>query len=298
MLVYDQFKLSHSGITRYTVFENVPRRIHHNSLQNLNNYTQITGEIQASPPEKKKSRNLNPQQSKKVKRYCSKLCYYSGLRKFKNKKGKEFRMKVAFLTLTAPSGVTHKQFLNAFDHFIDYLRRTANCTYVWKKELGEQSGNLHIHLIINNFIPFYIVSWKWKRLLIAEGVNWPKNEKGKDTEAHTRIELPRSAKEIGHYMSKYMSKAYDLDNDCGYVWGKSSILDECKENAYTESELDSDELLRIQKAGKTVGDQYVTHVCIDLLKVEKIAPKIYKVFEEMYIRFEEKITQPQKFEYC
>jgi hypothetical protein len=149
--------------------------------------TQITGEILEDSEQNKNVRNLNESQSRRVKRYCSKLCYYSGVRKFKNKKDKEFSMKVAFLTLTAPSGVTHKQFLKAFDHFIDYIRRTANCTYVWKKELGEKSGNLHVHLLINNFIPFYIVSWKWKRLLTAEGVVWPKNDKGKDTEAHTRI---------------------------------------------------------------------------------------------------------------
>lgn len=297
MLVYDQFKLSHSGITRYTVFENVPRKHHNNSLKNLLNYTQITGEVLESQAEVKKTRNLNPQQSKKVKRYCSKLSYYSGVRKFKSKKGIDYSMRVGFLTLTAPEETTHAQFLKAFDHFLDYLRRTANCVYVWKKELGETNGKLHVHIMLNNYIPYYIVSWKWKRLLVAEGVNWPKNEKGKDTTAHTRIELPHSAEEIGHYMSKYMGKAFELDEDCGYIWGKSKILDECKEGTFTESELDSDELSAIQKAGKTVGDSYVTHVCIDLLKVKKIAPKVFDIFEKQYMKFTELITMPTNFEY-
>jgi hypothetical protein len=297
MLIYEQFKLSHSGVTKYTVFENVPRKVHHHSLQNLLNYTQITGEILESDIRKEKSRNLNPQQSKKVKRYCSKLSYYSGVRKFKSKKGKTYSMRVAFLTLTAPESTTHKQFLKAFDHFLDYLRRTANCVFVWKKELGEKNGKLHVHIMINNFIPYYIVSWKWKRLLISEGVKWPLNEKGKDTNSHTRIELPHSIEEIGHYMSKYMSKAFELDQDCGYIWGKSKILDDCKEGTFTESELNSDELRRIGRAGKIVGDSYVTHVCIDLLKVKKIAPKVFEIFNEQYTAFCEKLTLPVNFEY-
>jgi hypothetical protein len=279
------------------VFENVPRKIHHNSLYNLKNYTQITGEVKEGAELETPMRNLNTQQSKKVKRYCSKLSYYSGVRVFKSKKSGIHKMRVAFLTLTAPEETTHKQFLKAFDHFLDYLRRTANCVFVWKKELGETNGKLHVHIMLNNFVPYYIVSWKWKRLLIAEGVAWKQNEKRKDTNSHTRIELPHSAEEIGHYMSKYMSKAFEMPKDCGYIWGKSKILDECKEGTFTESELNSDELENIKKVGKVVGDNYVTHVCVDLLKVKLIAPKIFDIFEQQYLTFTKLITLPLKFEY-
>jgi len=297
MLVYDNFKLSHSGITRYTVFEDIPRKHHNNSLKNLLNYQQITGEIIESDTNKEYVRNLNIQQSKKVRRYCSKLCYYSGERIFKSKKSGKHSMKVAFLTITAPGGTTNKQFLKAFDHFLDYLRRTANCVYVWKKERGSQSGNLHVHLMINNFIPYYIVSWKWKRLLIAEGVVWPESTTGKDTNAHTRIELPKNSQQAGHYMSKYMSKAYELPKECGYIWGKSAVLDQCQEYTFMEGTLQENELDAIREHGKLVGDKYVSHLVIDLLKVQKYAPRIFEIFQDQYMAFYQILTLPQKFNY-
>lgn len=294
MIVYDNYKLSHTGIIKYTTFEGFIRKCHNNSLKNLVNYTCITGDIMN---EEKTTRKLSANQSKKIRNYCTKLSYYSQKRIFKTKNSKTYSMKVAFITLTAPESTTTIQFLSAFDHFLDYLRRTANCVYVWKKELGSKSGHFHIHIMINNFIPYYIVSWKWKRLLISEGVIWPINNKGKDTSSHTRIELPYSTKAAGAYIAKYMSKAYELPKDCGYIWGKSEILDQCKELVFMEGELDYNELSEIKRHGKLINHDYVAILIIDLLKVKQFAPRIGTVFEQMYIEFSEKITLPQRFNY-
>lgn len=297
IVVYDNYKLSHSGITKYRAFEGFSRKIHYNSLSNLLNHKSIQLDVLDNIEQENLTRHLNDQQSKKCKRSCSKLCYYSAERIFESKKSGKYKMKVSFLTLTAPEGTSNKQFLKAFEGFLDYLRRTANCVYVWKKELGEQNKKLHVHLLINNFIPYYIVSWKWKRLLIAQNVKWPQNENGKDTTSHYRIELPKSKKMVSSYIAKYMSKAYELPKDCGYIWGKSPIIDACKEITFSDGEIDEDELRIIGNLNKIVGDEFLKHVCVDLLTVKDIAPSIFAAFEKQYMEFMQIITLPQKFKY-
>jgi len=286
-VVYWTSKLSHNGITSYKQFEHCGRRMHKHSLLNL---------VQTVIPTD--TRNLNETQSRKCRSLCQKLAYYTAVRKFRSKKSGEYSFKVGFLTLTAPECATTTQILNAFDHFCDYLRRTANCVFVWKKELGESHGKLHFHIMVNNFIPYYIVNWKWKRLLINEGIIWPLNADGKPTESHYRIELPRSNKAIGHYLSKYMSKAYALPRIYGYISGHSKLLDECTDIKIIESDIPFDELERIMNGHKVIHGSYMSHICVDLLRVKKIAPKIGALFESQYLQFVEILTLPQKFNYC
>jgi hypothetical protein len=206
-------------------------------------------------------------------------------------------MKVAFITLTSPGQTTNQQMLSAFNHFLDYLQRTANCIYVWKKELGEQNNKLHFHIVVNNFIPYYIINWKWKRLLIAEGVEWPLNEKGKDTTSHYRIELPRKAKQISHYIAKYMSKAFDIPGSLGYVCGFSRILKTLKDTTLAEWEISKSELKTLSEVSKCIKHDYSFHICCNLLKVQNIAPELFQAFQKQYIYFSECLTLTQKFKY-
>lgn len=285
-VVYWTAKLKHTGLTACKRFENCERKIHRHSLSNL---------LQNAVP--KESRNLNVVQSRKCKVLCNKLAYYTQTRKFTSKRTGKYSMKVAFLTLTTPESCTTEQSLKAFEHFLDYLRRTANCVYVWKKELGETNKHLHYHVLINNFIPFYIVSWKWKRLLLAQGVQWPKNQNGEDSQSHYRIEMPRSRKAIGSYVAKYMSKAYELPKEYGYIFGYSELLKELSELVISEFDELWSEVSELACTCKVIGDDYVSHMCVDLLHVNSVAPKIGALFEEQYIRFSEIITLPQKFNY-
>lgn len=329
-IVYWNNKLKHSGITSYKVFENCYRRYHNRSLENLLNNRSFTNpdlnyyidtfqgltdddqrcrfndevlEVMDKDDyshflkQTRQTRNLNPTQSKKVKSIVDKLNYYTQTRQFTNSKNKILKMKVAFITLTSPEGTTNQQMLNAFNHFLDYLQRTANCIYVWKKELGELNNKLHFHIVVNNFIPYYIINWKWKRLLIAEGVVWPLNDQGKDTTSHYRIELPHNAKQVSHYIAKYMSKAYDLPGNCGYVYGYSRVLKELKESDLSEWEIDLEEYKALKQNYKTISHDYTQHICCNLLHVKKIAPKLFELFSQQYVQFSEKITLPQKFKY-
>jgi len=330
-LVFYQSKLSHNGITGYKVFEGFPRKAHKNSLRNLLNQKVCNDDLikhlsslfrmslnndersricdqavdMLSPSDYQAFlhsiylyRKLNPNQSRKLKSLCTKLSYYSATRTFTSKKTGTYTFRVAFLTLTAPQNATVRQRLKAFESFLDYIRRTAHCVYVAKKELGEESQQLHFHLLINNFIPFYIIEWKWRRLLIAQGVEWPLNAKGQPTTSHYRIEIPRSRKLIAHYIAKYMSKAYALPGECGYISCHSRILDECEESKFIENELPDKEIQAIMSKSKVIRGDYVTHVCCDLLKVKAIAPTIGALFEFQYQQFAMRLTLPQRFHEC
>lgn len=297
-IVYGQTKLSHTGVSCWKTFEGFTRKIHKNSMSNLLNQLQkdYDGEpVQTPIPE---TRHLNEKQSRQIKKYSSKLCYYSRVRTFQSKKTGSYKFKVGFLTLTAPDSASVTQLIKAFEHFLDYLRRTANCHYVWKKELGEKSNHLHFHILVNNFIPYYLVAWKWKRLLLQEGVKWPADVDGKDYNSHYRIELPRSRKLIAHYIAKYMSKAHELPRNLGYIHGHSDVLDDLEEVRFIEGDLDKDELLLLQDNYKTIKDQFITHVCVDIRTVQRIAPTVYYWFMQQFMKFQDSLCLPQKYWYC
>ncbi len=297
MLVTHNYKLIHTGITYYKGFEGITRKMSNNSMNNLLNRKLTTNNSNVGEKKEKNTRNLNEFQSRLLRKFCGKLCYYSGVREFKSKKSGSFKFKVAFLTLTAPEKAENSQLLKAFDRFLDYLRRTANCTYIWKKELGEQNKHLHFHILINNFIPYYIISWQWKKCLMAEGVNWPVNEKGVHTDSHYRIELPKNKRQVSRYISKYLSKAYELPKELGYIWGKSKILIDCKENIYWEPEINMDEVRKLAKHFKTIITEYVALTLFEWEKVKEMAKDLYWLFKRQFFEFQEKITQKQKYWY-
>lgn len=290
-------KLSFSGVTGFQQWEGDRRVMAEASMRNLINAERY---LHGEPEEKKKktTRKLSQQQQKKLKKTAGKLAYYSAHRKFENKKnGKRYSFKVAFLTLTAPPGTKPEQFLKAFEGFLSYLRRTANCVYIWKKELGKSGKHFHIHLLINNFIPYYIVSWKWKMLLIGQGVRWPVNEKGVHTNSHTRIEIPHSRRQINHYIAKYLSKGEELPSEFGFIWGFSDILKQCEEIVLEEGEYDQQEVQKLKKFYKVIEHDFFTHICVDPAKIKKIAPELYRAFKEQALLISYTLSLPQRFQF-
>ena len=305
-VVYHNYKLTHSGITNFKSYENCNRKVHRNSLTNLlnssifNSNSQVCNQyfdesLGMAPITIKDYRNFSNSQAKECRKVADKLTYYTKKRKFTSKKSGSHSFKIAFLTLTFPDSCSPVQSLKAFELFLDYLRRTANCVYIWKKELGKKTGRLHYHIIINNFIPYYIVDWKWKRLLISQGVEWPVNEKGEDTKSHYRIELPRKAKQISSYISKYMSKEGLLPVEYGYIWGCSKILKDLKEVVLCQGEVSSDELWNVASKAKILVRDHVSIALVDLMKIEKLAPNIYRYFEKQFYEFQSLISLEQRF---
>lgn len=329
-IVYEVSKLTHNGIIGFKRFEGINRSIHKNSFDNLlstqnlsdssisdlvTEYKKALTELDRRLVNNKaqqllnqdgfdiylikthQSRKLNSAQSRKVRKMSEKLAYYTQTRKFTSKKSGEYSMKIAFLTLTAPENSTPSQLLNAFTKFLEYLHRTANCHYVWKKEFGEDGHHLHFHIVINNFIPYYIVSWKWKRLLIGEGVSFTKANSNNDSNAHTRIELPKSKRQVSHYISKYMSKAYELPGDFGYIAGFSQLLGKLPELVIEPDNPINEEIRQLTQTSKVIKHDYVSIVCVDLLTIKERFPNLFSVFERQYLANSELVTLPQRFNY-
>lgn len=327
-LIYHASKLTHNGIVGYRVFENYYRSFNSKSIGNLLSSTlhgsetldwlvqqykacitdderkRINDQAQSMCDQEsfdkyltftRQERRLNKSQSRKVKAMADKLAYYSATRRFASKRSGKYDFKVAFLTLTAPEGATTDQILKAFDIMLDYLARTGNCRYVWKKELGEQSHNLHFHVIINNFIPYYIINWKWKRALLSQGVSWPLNSEGKDTASHYRIEMPKSKKAVAHYIAKYISKAYCMPAEYGYIAGWSRVLNSLAETTIFEGDVLDREVSTVLNKARVKVTDWVTLAFCDILSLKDIAPGIHAVFEEQYKRFCEILTLPQRF---
>jgi hypothetical protein len=295
MVVYGVCKMSHSGVSSWKVFEGFNRKVSENSFENLlpNKREKEKGATIENHSEK--TRKLSEKQQRDIKRSASKLTYYSKVRTFTSKKSGSFKIKVSFLTLTAPDNVSPEIILQAFDTFLDYLRRTVKAEYVWKKEIGTHGNHLHIHLIINQPIPYYLVSWKWKRALIGAGAVWNTNEKGKETNSHTRIEIPKSKKLIAHYIAKYMSKGHELPYDYGYIWGRSEGFEHCEEEIFIEDSINNTELLLLQNTFRTIKDQFITHVCCDLRVLKDCVPRIYEIFMIQFKDFEDKLSHEQKY---
>lgn len=306
-LIYYQHKIFHNGISTYKVFDGFQRKMKQSSLDNLlkrNYYTDELGqevEIKlndaSNPCEKIKQYVISESISKKIKKQCSKLVYYSGTRHFESKKSGKYNFKVAFITLTAPEMFTTQEINEAFKHFQDYLYRTANCQYVYKKEVGYKSGKFHIHLLINNFIPYYIIRDKWQKLLMNQRNEWSKDANGKPTTTHYRIELPRSKKLVASYISKYMSKAGELFENVGKLWGCSEGLKNCKEDTYIENELNAESLLLLSNSCKLFLTDYSSFIAVDPLRLRNLMPEIYELFDKQFRRFAEILTLPQKFNY-
>lgn len=296
-IVYGMSKISHSGVSCWKTFEGFNRKMAKSSLKNLLNQLQSDYGTVDSKQQIANTRKLNSKQTRQIKNYANKLCYYSHIRTFQSKKSGKYQFKVAFVTLTAPSTASNNQLIKAFEAFLEWIRRTCNCTYVWKKELGEIGGHLHFHLLINNFIPYYLISWKWRKLLIFQNVKWTTNESGKDTNSHSRIELPKSRRLVAHYIAKYMSKAYELPKELGYISGHSEVLETCKEMKFIENDLPKDEVLELMKHYRTIRDQFITHICVDLRYIQTIAPTIYYYFMQQFKSFQESICLPQKYWY-
>ena len=101
-IVYHETKLTHTGISTYKVFENCNRNLQRSSKQNLIQNRSTTDQVDSLFKTDYSKRHLNATQSRKIKKYSSKLAYYSKVRKHSSPKSGNYKYKVSFLTLTAP----------------------------------------------------------------------------------------------------------------------------------------------------------------------------------------------------
>lgn len=76
------------------------------------------------------------------------------------------------------------------------MRAYRNINYFWVKEIQPQTGKLHMHLLIDAFIPWRLIRKAWKWATYGTGEN-------------ADIRLTDDIHRPGGYMTKYMTKATD-----------------------------------------------------------------------------------------
>jgi hypothetical protein len=101
--------------------------------------------------------------------------------------GREFKFKIAFITLTIPAQQKHSdkeiksKCLNQL--LIELKKHYKTNHYIWRAE-KQKNGNLHFHLIVDKFIPHQELRDRWNRILNKLGyidryreqqLSWHKN---------------------------------------------------------------------------------------------------------------------------
>ena len=151
-------------------------------------------------------------------------------RVYSKKENKEFKFKVAFVTLTLPdtkNPITPADFQKKLlNPFLVYIRKYNNLkNYVWKMEY-QQNGKLHCHLTVDIFIHYADIRKAWNRLLEKNGYLTEFEAKfGHKNPNSTDIHAVHKIKNIAAYISKYLSKPMGTDNKfTGRIWGCSYDL--------------------------------------------------------------------------
>lgn len=101
--------------------------------------------------------------------------------------GRDFKFKIAFVTLTLPSKQIHSDneikssCLNQL--LIEFKKYYKVKNYVWRAE-KQKNGNIHFHILVDKFIPFQELRDRWNRIVNklgyvdsyrAEMNNWHEN---------------------------------------------------------------------------------------------------------------------------
>lgn len=136
----------------------------------------ITEEIEISPvkfdhllkSDRKAHGNVSPIARRKLARAVDYLLLLTSEKNvYARQTGRQFAMKVAFITLTLPSSQVHPDneikslCLNQF--LIEIKKRFKVSRYVWRAE-KQKNGNIHFHIVIDRFIPYQQVRDIWNRI--------------------------------------------------------------------------------------------------------------------------------------
>jgi hypothetical protein len=236
--------------------------------------------------------------------------------------GKNFKFKLAFVTLTLPSAQIHSDNVikeKCLNSLLVELRKVYKVkNYIWRAE-KQKNGNIHFHILVDKFIPFQELKDRWNRIVNKLGyvdryreeqINWHKNgfrvrenllktwPKEKQYQAFLRgsklqWNSPNSTdihsifkiRNIKLYISKYMTKGAKDKND---------FSQECDNEVVQEGRIWScnQELSNIKGCQAEV-DNKLSEECNKLLKSENV-----KIFKDCYftsIMLNSNVINPSDF---
>lgn len=148
--------------------------------------------------------------------------------------------KLVFLTLTLSAVQVHPdQEIKSkiLKPFMRWLRENQECTnYIWKAEV-QKNGNIHFHVILDQFVAKDEIRCKWNECQDNLGYHERYQRKFGSKEApSTQIEIVENQEQIERYIGKYISKSQGCRSIEGRVWDASKNV---KSLRYFEIERDT-----------------------------------------------------------
>lgn len=148
--------------------------------------------------------------------------------------------KLVFLTLTLSAVQIHSdQEIKSkiLKPFMRWLRESRECTnYIWKAEV-QKNGNIHFHVIIDQFVDKDEIRTKWNECQDCIGYfDRYKRKFGNKQAPSTQIEVVENQEQIERYIGKYISKSQGCRTIEGRVWEASKNI---KSLRYFEIERDA-----------------------------------------------------------
>ena len=190
--------------------------------------------------------------------------------------GKTVSFQLAFITLTLPSKQQHSDHeitSQCLNQFLTEMKKKHNVSrFVWRAE-KQANGNIHYHIIVNNFVPWNDLRNDWNRIVNKLGyVDRFQEKNGRKQPNSTDIHSTRKIRDLKNYISKYMSKTEEGREVSGRIWSCSHELSNAK--GYY-SEIDSvlqKELETIKNSGKVriYQSDYFTVYNINFRNLKKI----------------------------
>lgn len=247
--------------------------------------------------------------------------------------GKNYKFKIAFITLTLPSMQQHpdneikEKCLNQF--LIEITKHYKASNYIWRAE-RQKNGNIHFHILVDKFIPWSEMRDRWNRIINklgyvdryreemrkfhAEGFKVRKEllkhwdyqkqikayQKGKindwQSPNSTDIHSLYKIHNVKNYVTKYCTKHESQDEITGRIWGCNYELSNIKGGTIVmDSEIKSEinELIANLKP-KLYKGEYFSVIHIDIRKLRSTKfERLFRLFESFLFEHFKEPYQPK-----
>jgi len=211
------------------------------------------------------------------------------------KNGKRYKFRVNFVTLTLASKQVHsdqvikKQLLNQF------LIECGVCWgvkhYLWRAE-PQDNGNIHFHILTDNFIPWNELRNRWNRIQDKLGyLQRSKHYKAGWQPNSTDVHSVRKVRKLSAYLAKYCTKESTGRKIEGKQWGLSNSISKMKSAVDLRCSEVVEDLARLYRHAKDKMKEYdyctVYWISSEMLK-ELECWKLVDLLEEYVVQVQEK----------
>lgn len=184
-------------------------------------------------------------------------------RYFSEKTNKYYFFRVNFITLTLPSTQIHCDNTIksvALNQFITELKKkNKEVKYFWRAE-KQSNGNIHFHLVTDMYIHYEKLRNMWNRCINKLGyVDRFELAHKHNNPNSTDVHAIKNIRNLGAYLSKYVSKNMNNQSICGRLWSCDIMTSKYKKLVLDEGEFSHDTIYSLKKNNEVkefIGDYY------------------------------------------